>query len=232
MKQTMITLALTLAVAAPATAGAPRILNGGVPAAGVDRVKLDAGVGDVFIVAVENADRVAVEVELKPRRGGFFSSMKRAEREVEEARLRVDVSAGTLLLEIESDVDDRHFEERWTIELPTRLAVEVELGVGDMEIRGLSGELGIELGVGDVLVEGVSGDVDIEVGVGDAAVNAAADAYGSVSGSGGVGDARLTVRGERVSSSGFVGHSAEWSGEGEHHIEISVGVGDARVTLE
>jgi hypothetical protein len=40
------------------------------------------------------------------------------------------------------------------------------------------------------------------------------------------------VRGQRIESSGFVGHSAEWTGDGAHTIEISVGVGDARVTLE
>ena len=166
-----------------------------------------------------------MEVRLEPRRGGFFSSMKKAQREVDEAELRTDASRGTLDLEIETRSDDRHFEEQWTIELPARLAFDLELGVGDVEIRGL-------VGVGDVLVEGIAGDVSIELGVGDASVRGAAADYGSVEGSGGVGDARLTVKGERISSSGFVGHSAEWTGDGDHFIEISVGVGDARVTLE
>jgi hypothetical protein len=137
-----------------------------------------------------------------------------------------------LILEIATDDDDRHFEERWTIELPARLSFELDLGVGDVEVRGLAGGVSADIGVGDVLVEGVSGDVTIDLGVGDASVRAAAGHYGSVAGSGGVGDARLTVRGERVSSSGFVGHSAEWTGDGPHFIEIDVGVGDAKVTLE
>jgi hypothetical protein len=232
MKKALIVLTLMLATATPAIAGAPRTLNATLPADGLDTVKLEAGVGDVEIFAADTVDEVTLEVQLKPRRGGFFSSMKKAQREVDEAELRVEASGGTLRLEIDTDADDRHFEESWTIELPSRLAFDLELGVGDVEIRGIAGELSCEIGVGDVLVEAVSGDVTVEVGVGDASVTSSADFYGSVAGSGGVGDAKLTVRGERISSSGFVGHSAEWNGEGPHHIEISVGVGDARVTLE
>jgi hypothetical protein len=232
MKKALIVLTLLLATTAPVIAGSPRTLNATIPAGGLDTVELEAGVGDVEILAVDTADQVILEVQLKPRRGGFFSSMKKAEREVDEAELRAEASGGTLRLEIDTDSDDRHFEERWTIELPARLAFDLELGVGDVEIRGLAGEVSAEIGVGDVLVEAVSGDVNIEVGVGDASVTTLAEPYGSVAGSGGVGDARLTVRGERISSSGFVGHSAEWTGDGPHHIEISVGVGDARVTLE
>jgi hypothetical protein len=232
MKTTWIAVLITLALAAPATAGDTRFLEGSVAADGLEAVRLEAGVGDIAIVADINIDEVTVEVELKPRRGGFFSSLKKAQREVDEAELRMDVSRGVLRLEIKSTSDDRHFEEHWNIVLPPRLAVDLELGVGDVEIRGLTGTLTAEIGVGEILAEAVSGDLGLEIGVGEATVRAAAADYGSVEGSGGVGDARLTVRGERISSSGFVGHSAEWTGEGEHTIEIEVGVGDARVTLD
>ena len=76
----------------------------------------------------------------------------------------------------------------------------------------------------------ITGDIDI--GVGEASIQAAAVNYGSVDGSGGVGDTELTVSGEKISSSGFIGKSANWTGNGDHVIEISVGVGDAKVTLE
>lgn len=195
-------------------------------------MRLDAGVGDIEVVAIEGAAEVVVEIQLKPRRGGFFSSLKKAQREVDEAELRMDVSSGVLRLEIETDSDDRHFEERWTIELPSSLDFDLDLGVGDVEITGLAGSFTADIGVGEIDAEAVSGDLTIEIGVGDATIQASASDYGSVAGSGGVGDARLTVRGEKVSSSGFVGHSAEWTGEGQRFIEISVGVGDAKVTLD
>lgn len=224
-------LALALVLAVPAAAGQPKALEATVPAAGLELVRLDAGVGDIEISGADVAE-IALRVELEPRRGGFFSSMKTAQREVDRAELRTEVSGGELVVEIDTDGGDRRFEEHWTIQVPAQLAFTLELGVGDVEVRGVTGALDLELGVGDVLVEGVAGDVTVEIGVGDAAVIGRAEHFGSVDGSGGVGDARLTVRGERVESSGFVGHSAEWTGDGPHRIEISVGVGNAKVTLE
>jgi hypothetical protein len=232
MNKSCIALIAALAVAAPLAAAAPRVLDGKVPAAGLETVLLDAGVGDIEITAVDGADQVTIRVELKARRGGFFSSLKAAQREVDEAELRMDASKGVLRLEIETESDDRHFEERWTLEVPTDLGCDLDLGVGDIDVHGLSGKLTVEIGVGDLTAAAVSGDLDIEIGVGDASVEAAAADYGVVEGSGGVGAAQLTVRGEKISSSGFVGGSAEWTGPGERAIEISVGVGDAKVTLE
>ena len=232
MKRIWIVLAIALAIAAPISAAAPRILDGRVPAVDLETVRIDAGVGDIEITAVDDADEVSVTVELKARRGGFFSSLKKAQAEVDEAELRLDVSRGVLRLKISTESDDRHFEERWTVELPARLGCDLDLGVGDIDVRGTSGDLTADLGVGDLTAVTVSGDLNIDIGVGGASVEAAAADYGAVDGSGGVGDAQLTVRGERISSSGFVGKSAEWTGSGEHIIEISVGVGDAKVTLE
>lgn len=232
MKRNWIALAVALAVAAPISAASPRTLDGRVAAASLESVRIDAGVGDIEITAIDGIEEVVVEVELKARRGGFFSSLKRAQAEVDEAELRMDVSRGVLRLKIATESDDRHFEERWTVELPARLGCDLDLGVGDIEITGLSGDLSVDLGVGDFTATTVSGDLNIEIGVGDGSVEAKAADYGSVDGSGGVGNAQLTVRGEKISSSGFVGKSTEWNGDGEHVIEISVGVGDAKVTLE
>lgn len=232
MRKTSIAILAALVFAVPAMAESSRVLTGTIDAGDLESVRLDAGVGDIDVTATQGATEVTVEIRLKPRRGGFFSSLKKAQREVDEAELRMDTSRGVLRLEIETESDDRHFEERWNIEIPARLAFDLELGVGDVEIRDLSGSLSAEIGVGDLNAEGVSGDLTVEVGVGEATIRAAATHYGSVAGSGGVGDAKLVVRGRKVASSGFVGHSAEWTGEGEHFIEIEIGVGDAEVTLD
>jgi len=232
MKNNLIALAIAIAIANPLTAGAPRILEGTVSAADLETVQLDAGVGDIDIVAVEGGTEVSIVVRLKPRRGGFFSSLKTAQAEVDEAELRMDVAKGILRIEVETDSDDRHFEENWTLELPARLDFNLDLGVGDVDVRGLAGGLTADIGVGNLVAEEVSGDLEIDIGVGEASIQAAAVNYGSVDGSGGVGDTELTVSGEKISSSGFIGKSANWTGNGDHVIEISVGVGDAKVTLE
>jgi len=232
MRKTSIAIVAALIFAAPVMAESSRVLTATIDAGNIQSVRLDAGVGDIDVTAIQGASEVNVEVRLKPRRGGFFSSLKTAQREVDEAEMRMDASRGVLRLEIETESDDRHFEERWTIEIPARLAFDLDLGVGDVEIRDLAGDLTADIGVGELNAEGVSGDLLVDVGVGEATIRAAAAHYGTVEGSGGVGDAKLVVHGKKVASSGFVGHSAEWTGEGEHFIEIEIGVGDAEVVLD
>jgi hypothetical protein len=63
-------------------------------------------------------------------------------------------------------------------------------------------------------------------------VRAPASAYGGAEAAGGVGSARITVRGEEIEGGGFVSHSASWSGDGSYRIEVSVGVGDALIKLD
>jgi hypothetical protein len=231
MRRTWIALAIATLLAVPGTASTTRTLEDALPAAEVEQVVIEVGVGDVEVTA-RDGDTVFIHITLKPRRGGLFSSMRRAEREVEMATLRSEVKGTSLRLKVESDSNERRFEEHWTIELPDRLSLDLELGVGDVEIRGMSGGLKIEAGVSDMLVEATSGDVTLELGVGDATVRAPAHAYRSATCTGGVGDARLEVRGERISSEGFVGHSASWTGDGDHTLKVEVGVGDANVKLE
>jgi len=219
------------ALAVPTQAATTRTLADEVPAAGIERLQLESGVGDVEIVASDR-DTVALEVVLKPRRGGIFSSMTRAEREVDEARLEVTTDRGTLSLSIASSSSERRFEERWSVQVPARLALDLTVGVGDVQVRGAAGGVTLESGVGDVLLGVAGGDVALEVGVGDVAVTAPADGYGRVDCSGGVGEGRVTVRGTTVEGGGFVGHSTTWKGDGPARLKLEVGVGDARVTLE
>jgi len=225
-----VAVTLTLACAMPGWA-APRVLERSIPASGLDRVEIEAGVGDVR-VEVGEEDTVAVEVTLEPRRGGLFSSIRTAEREVQEATLEAETAGRVLRLEVGTDSDQRRFEERWTVVMPARMALQLELGVGDVGIRGLAGGVTLEAGVGDVVVETSGGDLDLEVGVGDLSVRAPAAAYGRVRCAAGVGDARVRVQGEKLGGGGFVGSSASWDGAGAHRIQAELGVGDASVTLE
>ena len=223
-------LAASLLIAVAASADT-RTLDGSRSADGLALLSLETGVGDVVITGTD-ADRIDYEVILKPRRGGIFSSLRSAQREVDAAALSAEVVGRELRLEVRSDDDDRRFEERWTIRVPRRLTVELEAGVGAVDIRDLAGGLDMEIGVGDASIEVAGGDVTVEIGVGEVSVRGPAAAYGRAECEGGVGDARLRVRGQRIDSEGLVGHSAEWRGDGPHRILVEVGVGDAEVTLD
>lgn len=227
------TLALcTTALLLATIAGAEeRVLSGTYPAAGVTAVRITNGVGDVAVTAAD-VDQITVDVTLVPRRGGLFSSYRNAEKEVESARLASRVSGDDLILRLESSSDEPRFEARWVVVVPAPTAIGLELGVGDVTIRGIGGGIELEIGVGDAAIEVSEGDVDVSVGVGDATVRGRADRYGSVDASGGVGGADVVVRDERITGEGFVGQSCSWHGDGPHSIDLEVGVGDARVVLE
>ena len=233
MKKISLLAIVLLACAVSVDAAGPRTLTHSEPVAAIEVLDLSSGIGDVKITAREGVDDIAIEVQLTPRRGGFFSSKRQAERAVEEASLRAISKGNRLVLRIDPPADeDRRFEERWTIEIPALLKVKLDHGVGDVVIHGIGAGLDIDSGVGDVDAQVLGGDVTIDLGVGTAVLHAPASAYATAEGAGGVGNARLTVQGERISSGGFIGHSATWTGDGRHHIEVSVGVGDAVITLE
>ncbi len=234
MKRCAILMSLLVgATVITADAADTRTLTRSLDAGSVNRLVLDSGIGDVEIIAAPGASEITIEVILTPRRGGFFSSKRRAEQEVETAVLSAEIKRDRLELKITPEADDdRRFEENWSIRLPATVAVQLDHGVGDVFIRGIDAGLEVDSGVGEVRVEVGGGDVSIDLGVGTAVVRGPAAAYASAEGAGGVGDARITALGEKISGAGFVSHSATWEGDGTFHIEVSVGVGDAVITLE
>jgi hypothetical protein len=233
MKKLILTLAIVLICALTVEAAGPKTLTRTLDAGAIENLELSSGIGDVTIIAREGLDEVAVEVVLTPRRGGFFSSKRQAERDVEEASLEASVRKERLRLEITpTDDEDRRFEERWSIEIPARLTMRLDLGVGDIEIKGSAADIELDSGVGDVDITTFEGDIIVDLGVGKAVVRGPAAAYGEAEAAGGVGNARITVRGEEIEGGGFVSHSASWSGDGSSAIEVAVGVGDAVIILD
>jgi hypothetical protein len=233
MRKIALAVSILLAISTTAVAGS-RTITHSLAAGGLDGIELNSGIGDVKITGSTETGDVMVEVILTPRRGGLFSSKRKAERDVEAASLKADVKGTRLILGIYPPLDDeeRRFEEHWTVVVPASLSVELEHGVGDVDVQGVGSGVEIESGVGDVRVAVAEGSVTLDLGVGNAAVRAPAEIVAFAEGAGGVGEARLTVRGQQIESTGFVGHTAKWKGTGSHRIEVSVGVGDAVITLE
>ncbi len=233
MKRLILASISVICMTTFAAASDTRTLTGSVPAGTLEAITLNASIGDVDIEAVSGLAEVRIEVLLTPRRGGFFSSKKRAEAEVQQATLSTEVRGSILELTIEPQADeDRRFEEDWQIQMPPGLTIDLDHGVGDIKVNRTTAAVEIEAGVGDVNLEVLGGDISVELGVGTAVVKAPSALYGSVECAGGVGDARLTVDGKEIDGRGFVGDSATWKGPGTHRLEVAVGVGDAIVKLD
>jgi hypothetical protein len=102
-----------------------------------------------------------------------------------------------------------------TLSVPRALAVDIEMGVGELDITG------------------IEGDLDIQLGVGDAEVRALRSRAGHVTVDTGIGDADIRGGGSGTRSRGFIGSHAVWDeGQGRASVRLHVGVGDASVSLE
>lgn len=77
--------------------------------------------------------------------------------------------------------------------------------------------------VGDLTVENVEGDEDLTLGVGDIRVSNARQGYRLVNASAGIGDVRGGGYGE---TSGWLGKTLKYHGDGKYELRAHVGVGD------
>jgi len=208
---------LALAVLALLVAGialgedTTRTLTFSKNAEGIQSVVLEAGVGDVEIVTSRDSG-VTAEVTLSASKKSWGAS--RARRELDALELDAEVKAGSLHLRVRGDRGgDHNYGEDWSIQVPATVSVSVELGVGEVTILDVGGDVEVELGVGDVRIEG------------DYA------AVGRIRGSCGVGDVDLRTPEGRHESEGFVGHSLSASGPGKNEIRVKTGVGDVTIRL-
>lgn len=230
MKRALIVTVIIALIAPLAWSEETRTLSFSQSAAAIERIEFEAGVGELDI-RITDQNTIAATVILEARRGGFFSSKKKALQDIADAEIEAKQSSATLRLQINGDSEDRRFEERWRLEVPARMAFAIDFGVGDIQIRGVDGGIELDAGVSDILIEATKGSIQIDVGVGDVTVVVPALDVGDAECSTGVGDASIRVDGKRISGDGFVSHSARFSGEGPSDIIVDVGVGEAVIKL-
>lgn len=193
-------------------------------ASGITAVALDAGVGSVRIEQGD-ADRIKVTARLEAKR---MSSPLSALPDVSKLDIRHAVVNGTLELR----VDVKNLHEDWVVTLARSPLnrIDVELGVGDIEVQGNARRISIESGVGDVRVDAAAAEINVDVDVGDARVVTSQKSAGSIDAKTRVGE--VTLKGSKTSSmSGSVGASVSSQAEGSNPVIIKVGVGDVRTDL-
>ncbi len=199
-------------VAATATAGEPaRTLEERHATDGVTTVRVAAGVGEIEILAGEYENvGVRVEVSLTSRSA---RTSRRSRRELEEVQLVAERRGDDLELRLHPRRRRFEWREQWSIRLPAHLAAAVELGVGDVRVVDVAGDLSIEVGVGQVRIDG------------------AYAAFGPIAASCGVGDVTLRTPSGRERGSGFIARSLQSRGPGTATLEAETGVGDIDIRL-
>lgn len=233
----MRTIILSIALATSGVAVASddaRVFEGSLSGKDLKTLRLDARVAEVEI-AGHGEDQVTWRVTLTPTRDGIFSSLKDARESIAKAELEQGASAGRLSLAIDYPRGTDHDEilERWEIRVPARFAADVDMAVGQLGIRGVSGGVSADLAVGEVDIEVPAGRVDAEVNVGEIIIESATKDLGDVELEANVGDVSLRLDGARISADRGFGPGADIDvrRDGKDHIEASVNVGDVRVTV-
>lgn len=150
-------------------------------------------------------NEVSLKIKVEPSDGNWslFSS-----KDVDDAELTVNQRSSGLRFE----VDEKDTKQKWTVTVPHSSALNIEVGVGHVEVQDFENDLDAEVGVGHISVDLSGEDFDsikIDTGVGDAAIS--------------------SLEGKVKNKRAMVSDSARYSGNGKYNINLDVGVGDANV---
>ena len=123
--------------------------------------------------------------------------------DAENVKAKVDVRGTRAVIETSSA---KHGGVHYTIDIPSRSDIEIDLSAGDLEVRGIEG---------NKRIESWAGDLSIEVG--------RPDQYRQVDASVRAGD--LSARPFNVSKGGLF-RSFTWSGKGPYSLRVKLVAGD------
>ena len=195
-----------LFAAVDAHAGECRTIEHDFDPAGLQQLALDVHVGELDVQPSTNGQ---IHVEVKVCSRSHWFGLRKSK--VDAALLDAEQDGRTLKIRIRQD----DYNEDWKVRMPAALALDADLGVGELRIAGLTSDINVDLGVGDATIVGNATD------------------YGNVSGDAGVGDVEIKGEGGRVTAErAAVSDSATWVAGGPSSIDVDVGVGDLTITLE
>jgi len=228
----VLALVLIASAACATPANGERLIERTVPASGIQELAVRAHVGKIDI-RTTTADQVVLRLRIKSKsyRSWLFTSR---EGDPDRAELRSETRGATLAFDLRYDGDPDGLEEHWEFQVPARLAARLNLSVGDIDVRGLSGGLTLKLNVGDITADISAGDVTADVNVGSIKVSTATNSYGLVRLEANVGGTRIDGAGSariRRSRRFGPGDSASLDGDGHDRIRLEVNVGDASLHL-
>jgi hypothetical protein len=176
------------------------------------QVRIDFPVGELRVESSASS-RVSFDLTAKCKHWGSDKCEERAER----IEVDAEEEGGVLRIKVRNypKVNSGGFSLRGVLRLPRDLALRVEMGVGELRIVD------------------IEGDLDVDLGVGDADIRTPGRAVRSVDVATGVGDASVLADGARVRRRSFISSSASWDeGRGRSTVNLNVGVGDATVRVD
>lgn len=217
MKRSSLPALVVLLLATSPVAGEERetvrTIRQAFAATGVERLALELPVGEARILGEERGDvQVVLELRCEPER-------KRCADLAREVTLESSTRGGRLALEL------RGFDGGPRRDLVFSGVVRVPAGIA----------LGVDMGIGELEIESLAGDVEAELGVGEMNLHLPFDAMRAVSLAAGIGETNLHLPIGRHTSerSHLVGSETDWrEGPGQADLDAEVGVGEVNVRLD
>ena len=213
MRATLV-LSAVFAIGFAATALATEVQIGQIslPVTRDQKVRLEFPVGELRVEAATDS-RVTLDIRAHCRNWGG----ERCDELARRIHAESEVVGGELRLKVAGypKFHSGAFNLHGVLRLPRDLALKIEMGVGELRIAG------------------IEGDVDADLGVGAAEIRASGRTLRSAEVETGVGDANVRAAGEPVKRRSFIGGTASWDqGKGRSAVNLHVGVGEATVRVE
>ncbi|MDH3255365.1 MAG: hypothetical protein OEM62_10265 [Acidobacteriota bacterium] len=212
MRHLVLILGFLVALSQAAVGGEVRELNRSFTLESQSSIRLDMPVAEVNVVGSSGR---TVETE-------FTATCKR-DQDCDEVLRHLDFeshgSQNTLRVDLVGypKWGKGRLELEGVVRVPKSVDVEIELGVGELDIKGLEGDVRVELGVGEInawIERAKTRSVTLDAGVGEV------ELYGT--------DRRVAGR-----RSMLVGSEVYWDeGPGKARVFLEVGVGEISVWME
>lgn len=205
-KVAIIATSIALTLSASAYAEDEVTINQSFKIENQQELSIDFSVGAIE-VRTYKGDTVEVDIELKQEKSGFSFFGGTSLDDID-----LDVKDGEQRLSLRINEDD--INQTWVVKVPEGLDLDIDLGVGDVQLMNISDSVRVDVGVGAAQVELSKDDyrrIELESGVGDTSI---------------LGFGNSVIQERQIVTS-----SSLYRGQGEHSIRIDVGVGDAKVRL-
>ncbi len=239
MKRRVI-FGVLLALPLLANASEPRMLHADMPATGITGLAITAGVGEVHITPSTD-DAVHVHVILKQKSNEFlwfFHWQSRATvQQIQAAQISQQRQGQHLVLSLSNlgKMDNDDVKQKWIVQMPAHLALDLKMNVGEVTIEGVSGGVQTTLNVGELNMDVPRGSLDAKINVGQISVTTATDQPGDISLSSNIGEAALYQGGKYITHAGRhhgLGRSIYLNGNGPDSIQLSVNIGEVDLRVE
>ncbi|MDE2090745.1 MAG: hypothetical protein KGJ08_02435 [Gammaproteobacteria bacterium] len=239
MKRIVI-LVLLLALPLLAQAAEPRMLDANIPAAGMNTVAIIAGISEIHITPSSD-DVIHVHVILEQNSGDVLWFLHwqspSAAQEIQAAQISQKRQGQRLVLSLSTtgNLDNDNVKQKWIMQVPERMGVDLDMKVGEASVDGIAGGVRADMNVGELDMDVPRGALSAKINVGQISATTGTLQPGKILLSSNIGQASLYMNGKYLSHAGEhsgLGRKVTIDGSGPDSMHFSVNIGEVDLRVE